>query len=72
MVFILSYNGFAYGIYIKDKFMVFQWILNLKKRVFNGVSIENNNPRRPSPQGKLLYFKAFDRNHSWSVLQMVL
>jgi hypothetical protein len=52
--------------------MVFQWILNLKKRVFNGVSIENNNPRRPSPQGKFLFFKAFDRNHSWSVPQMVL
>jgi hypothetical protein len=30
--------------------------IKFKKRVFNGVSIENNNPRRPSPQGKLLFF----------------
>jgi hypothetical protein len=43
-----------------------------KKRVFNGVSIENNNPRRPSPQDKFLFFKAFDRNHSLSVPQKVL
>jgi hypothetical protein len=64
MVFKLSSNGFSMEFKLKTNFK--------EKKVFNGVSIENNNPRRPSPQGKLLFFKAFDRNHSWSVPRMVL
>jgi hypothetical protein len=56
MVFKLSSNGFAMEFKLKTKGFSMHIILVFLKWVFYGVSIEKKNPRRPSPQGKLLFF----------------
>jgi hypothetical protein len=53
MVFKLSSNGFSMEFKLKTN--GFSMDIKFKKKwVFNGFSIDKNNPRRPSPQDKLL------------------
>jgi len=60
MVFKMSSNGFSMDIKFK------------KKRVFNGISIENKNPGRPSPQGKVLFFFFFFFKHLKKIRNLIL